>query len=135
MKIIPAGFLISSIFLSSISIYAQDIQVVHQQDIETQVKELLKKEQARGFSSSLGKIGGATSMGVFTGGLLTLAMRLVKNSDALGSPLSYALLAGGLLLSLYDIVGKTVGSEYASTANFTALTTLIGWGSYIVTHD
>jgi hypothetical protein len=113
---------------------AQDTQVTHK-DIETQIKEMFKKEQTKATSSTTGKIMGATGMGVFTGGLLTLALKLVKNADALGSPVSYVILASGLLLSLYDIVNKTLGSEYASTANFTALTTLISWGSYIVTHE
>jgi len=77
---------------------------------------------------SMGKTSGTAIMSVITGGLMTGALRLVKDFDGLSGPFTYALLAGALLLSLYDMVRRTAGEEYSGAACWGALASTITGG-------
>lgn len=70
---------------------------------------------------SMGKTSGTAIMSVITGGLMTGALKLVKDFDGMSGPFTYAVLAGALLLSLYDMINRAMGPEYGAAACWGAL--------------
>jgi hypothetical protein len=78
---------------------------------------------------------GASCLGILSGIVMIGALPLVKHTDALGSPLSYALLASALLYSTYDITRRSFGPEYASIACWNSLASMVAGATILLARE
>lgn len=81
---------------------------------------------------TLGKIVGTAAFATATGGAMAGSLPLIKNTEALFSPLSFMVISGALLVTQWHVIKKAFGPNYTDFATWFSTATMVAFGCKIL---